>query len=1341
MALTDREKSNVLKKLEDIKESAGALSLSRNELVKLEKELSTLESAYKNDVTSMKEFAEAQSALARRTVELSESTKKSNKVFDDLFESFKNGYDDVRNSFNEFIGMMDVTSPENNIKFWRAYDQRIRDVAVTYGFAINKIDEFAEANRRSEKAAAEAGISAEIYKQSLENLFATTDRAVMDSDFGKYLADISKSIGLSESETAKFIGQTNILGLNLKNTGKILEDLRYSAEKSALNTNKVLSTFTQNFEKLNTYSFKNGVQGMMDMVKQSVNLRLNMDNILQLSDEFLDPEKTMEFAANMQMLGGSYAQLGDFNQLMYDAAVAPEELAKNISRAVGEMGSFDRATGKFTISPVDRMQMKQFSQMTRMGTDELNRMASTAAKIKDIKVAVNFKEFTPEQYDTLGALAEFDTDKGEYVVKMKDEKGEEVKKAIASLTEVDFQKLLEEKQKTTLEEQRVAKMEVGALTAAKFEGMKYETPNIPKTLGLTDESVRKSINEMMGTFSSDIAKELKDNIFTPIENFGKEFVSQNLPQVFNNLGAAIKEFKDDAKDLVSAVGSLLPKEVQDEYKRLRAGEQKKEKGDILTTKYAEGDILKGLSHSQGGIPFTIDGKPGFEAEGGEVLLTKGVSKDPDLLSAASKINEAAGGKKLYADGGVVTDTTKVDKYNINNTFDLTKFNKSIEDQIDIWEKFVNNNISTNNKLILTLNDNLKTPKGDLKSNNTNQLIVQSLEVQNIKGLGDELKKGQDKNQKIGGDGSKLENLNSLNLQTLEVQNISGLNLPIQDKKIGNEDIERLKSLLDMVTNQYKNIPKDILTQDKSKMYEDKINSIKKELNFRLSYQEPKNNLFLSKPEKTTEKTFTSEFLQTPTNLNFKELKTTIQNQTTKNFDTFSKLGDTIKNDNEITNQNFKNYSQTNKNIADNIKNTTNISLGGSVKNEGSIKNYYDDLKKTTNVSLGDSINNENAVKYYYESPKNRSTNNTLINDTFKSTISNENFTNILGDNFKTIDQSFKNAVSSVELGDSFKTTFENIDQSFKNVTTDIKLGDSFKNTFEKIDQSFKNVSSNIKLGDNFKTTFENIDKSVKNATNDVKLGGDINDYKTSINDYKTSINKNIDQSFKNVTSDIKLGDNFKTTFENIDKSFKNVTSDIKLGDNINDYKTSINKNIDQSFKNATSDINLGNQIKNESFKNYDNITKNFTDYVKNSTEVKMGDSVKNVGSIKNYETINNISNAMTPSMDKISKIQGGLVEKRVETTLGNVTMGGSIGGKIDVSGTIKIEGLGGTKEIQSESLKKEIVGHVEKMIGSQNKNLLITQMTQKGTGIASPKKQVIPGITDVGDRGVASWFS
>jgi hypothetical protein len=57
-----------------------------------------------------------------------------------------------------------------------------------------------------------------------------------------------------------------------------------------------------------------------------------------------------------------------------------------------------------------------------------------------------------------------------------------------------------------------------------------------------------------------------------------------------------------------------------------------------------GAVLSGPRHAQGGIP--------IEAEGGEIIMTRGVYSNPALRNAASAINVAGGGRS-FAAGGVV----------------------------------------------------------------------------------------------------------------------------------------------------------------------------------------------------------------------------------------------------------------------------------------------------------------------------------------------------------------------------------------------------------------------------------------------------------------------------------------------------------------------------------------------------------------------------------------------------------------------------------------------------------------------------------------------------------------
>jgi len=614
-------------------------------------ELESIQSALGDTITKTNEW---KSAYAAATVKINANISETDNLFNKLFDDFKDGFDDVRTKFNEF--MQTSTSLGTNINFWREYGQRVRQVGIEYGISIKDLSAFRDANIDIERTFVETGGSAQDYRLGLESFYNTTERLTqITPEFGKSLGNISKVLGITTSDTGKFLGSMNNLNVGFNQSVKILEDLRYSAEKSALNTGKVLRTFTENFEKLNTYSFKNGVQGMIDMVKQSYALKVNMDAVLKLSDDFTDPEKTMEFASNMQLLGGSFSQLGDFNQLMYDAAVAPEELAKNIAKATASLGSFDRETGKFTLSFADRLQLKEASKAMGMSIEDMNKMASTAAKVSDIKMALNFKELTEDQYQILGAMARFEG--GEYKI---DVGGET--KSVATLSGEDIQKIAAEKEKTTLEEQRVAKMDVGELMVAKLEAGKYGTLDFFKLMGADNEEFRKSALSGMGTIGDALHDGLKKNLFKPLENLVSDGVGGRARKVLDNMNLGLIDLIATIKGGGEILLKMLPEDVQKKYESYKKGEsEKKREGDLLSTnKFDFGTILKGPSHENGGIPFTVGGKPGFEAEGGEILLTKGVSEDPVLLSLASKLNEIGGGKKFFEYGDVI------EKNNYNN---------------------------------------------------------------------------------------------------------------------------------------------------------------------------------------------------------------------------------------------------------------------------------------------------------------------------------------------------------------------------------------------------------------------------------------------------------------------------------------------------------------------------------------------------------------------------------------------------------------------------------------------------------------------------------------------------
>jgi len=85
---------------------------------------------------------------------------------------------------------------------------------------------------------------------------------------------------------------------------------------------------------------------------------------------------------------------------------------------------------------------------------------------------------------------------------------------------------------------------------------------------------------------------------------------------------------------------------------------------VKREKFKRGGLLQGDSHANGGIPFTVNGQNGFEAEGGETLINKRSSAM--FRNELSAINQAGGGVALpsvsspstgslssFANGGVL----------------------------------------------------------------------------------------------------------------------------------------------------------------------------------------------------------------------------------------------------------------------------------------------------------------------------------------------------------------------------------------------------------------------------------------------------------------------------------------------------------------------------------------------------------------------------------------------------------------------------------------------------------------------------------------------------------------
>jgi hypothetical protein len=158
-----------------------------------------------------------------------------------------------------------------------------------------------------------------------------------------------------------------------KSTAQVKEFVQGAATSAGmlgLNVKKVVEDVSRNFPKFRSMGFQGGVESLKNMVQTAQKLRLNIDEVFEMSKKARSIEGAMEMAAELQLAGGSFAQI-DPMQLLAAARKSPEELTKILGQMGNDIGKFDEKTGEVKFDPVDADRLDMVSKATGLSVDSL----------------------------------------------------------------------------------------------------------------------------------------------------------------------------------------------------------------------------------------------------------------------------------------------------------------------------------------------------------------------------------------------------------------------------------------------------------------------------------------------------------------------------------------------------------------------------------------------------------------------------------------------------------------------------------------------------------------------------------------------------------------------------------------------------------------------------------------------------------------------------------------------------------------------------------------------------------------------------------------------------------
>lgn len=218
----------------------------------------------------------------------------------------------------------------------------------------------------------------EIVKASIDLITITGKFKLLNQETWVESAKIAKAYVGSIEEVVNSIVAFEKVGYGANDTNKILETVSKNSIGVGIESRKVTKDLQTNIGKLNEYGFKNGVQGLGEMIKKSIEFRTNIESTFDVADKLFDFNSALEMSAKLQALGGAIGNFGDASKMVNLAMNDVEGLQDSIIDITKDLVAFNSEEGKFEISGYNKLIAKSQAEALGIKYEQFASMAIAA---------------------------------------------------------------------------------------------------------------------------------------------------------------------------------------------------------------------------------------------------------------------------------------------------------------------------------------------------------------------------------------------------------------------------------------------------------------------------------------------------------------------------------------------------------------------------------------------------------------------------------------------------------------------------------------------------------------------------------------------------------------------------------------------------------------------------------------------------------------------------------------------------------------------------------------------------------------------------------------------------
>lgn len=398
------------------------------------------------------------------------------------------------------------------------------------------------------------GISFNDVKNATENLVKNSER------FSLYQSQTllnALKMGAAYGETAGVLLESvesfRNIGISLADATEDIENIGTKSISQGLSARATTKTVIENLDKLNAFGFKNGVEGLGNMVRQAQALKFNMSEVFNVAEKLYDPEAAINLAANLQVVGGAFGDLGDPIKLMYDATNNVESLQTSILGAARSLATYNVEQGRFEVTGANLRRAKAMADAMGISMKELTSAAvkgqvqmQALSEIELFNLTDDQKEFVSNLATMKGGVIGFDVSK-----EMSDKLGiKEGFLSLQSLSADQLQKVVkvqEDIAKKTPEQLIRDQYTVATQSLNALNSIAMNIGNVARG-GIQNNDIYKAFVEKVGGLDK-IAQMTPDQIQGEYNKIAEKFVNPTLAQ--------LKEMASKIGDVVTDTGGGL----------------------------------------------------------------------------------------------------------------------------------------------------------------------------------------------------------------------------------------------------------------------------------------------------------------------------------------------------------------------------------------------------------------------------------------------------------------------------------------------------------------------------------------------------------------------------------------------------------------------------------------------------------------------------------------------------------------------------------------------------------------------------------------------------------------